>query len=513
MANYEITEVRLLNVPLENDYTHTLYFENSTAQASYFMSKTVDTMANSSYQRKDKKIRWDSDYDDVIGANYVMYKNGDKWYYAFITNIDYVSPGMCDIYIETDVIQTWLFNYTVNTSFIEREHTNDDRIGHNTIPEGLETGEYIKNGDGKIDGALMETCIILAVTEDADGNKTVGKKYGGVFSGVGYRYALTTDNAKAFIEAYDGGKADAIQAIFLAPTQLVSIDPNNDGGFIKETATANFWDINLGSAPTTLDGYTPRNKKLLCYPYSYLYVTNQQGGCGIYHNEKFYNGGDRKFRTYGVITPGCSIRTMPMQYDVVAYNSDYSIPLGKFPVCNWTSDVYTNWLTQNSINNVMTGVTAFSSIAGGVAMLGTGAGTLAGVGMIAGGVTAIMNSVSQHQQHDLIPAQASGNLNCGDVAFSSGHNNFRYLDMSIKAEYARVIDDYFSMFGYKTNRVKTPNKNHRANYWYTKTIDCNITGAIPMEDMRKIKDCYNRGITFWKNPANIKNYNVDNSIV
>ena len=37
----------------------------------------------------------------------------------------------------------------------------------------------------------------------------------------------------------------------------------------------------------TLDGYAPRNNKLLSYPYNFLYVTNNQGNSAIYRWEFF----------------------------------------------------------------------------------------------------------------------------------------------------------------------------------------------------------------------------------
>ena len=75
------------------------------------------------------------------------------------------------------------------------------------------------------------------------------------------------------------------------------------------------------------------------------------------------------------------------------------------------------------------------------------------------------------------------------------------------------IDDYFDLLGYSTCRVKVPNTNHRQNWWYTKTIDCNITGTVPNDYMNKIKQAYNNGITFWRNPSNFLNYSVSNGIV
>ena len=114
---------------------------------------------------------------------------------------------------------------------------------------------------------------------------------------------------------------------------------------------------------------------------------------------------------------------------------------------------------------------------------------------------------------DRIPPQTQGNINCGDVVCSMKNNTFHYYQMSIKKEYAQIIDQYFDMFGYKTNSVKIPNKEHRTRYWYTKTIDVNIEGSLPENDLTKIKDCYNRGITFWSDHINYRNYTLPNEII
>ena len=87
------------------------------------------------------------------------------------------------------------------------------------------------------------------------------------------------------------------------------------------------------------------------------------------------------------------------------------------------------------------------------------------------------------------------------------------FELSIKPQYAQIIDDYFDLFGYKTCRVKIPYTNHRQNWWYTKTINANIIGNVPNDEMNKIKQAYNNGLTFWKNPANFLNYSVSNGTV
>ena len=135
---------------------------------------------------------------------------------------------------------------------------------------------------------------------------------------------------------------------------------------------------------------------------------------------------------------------------------------------------------------------------------------IGGTASAIGGVTSV---VSKFYQASLMPDQAKGNTNIGDLSYTKYKNKFTVVPLSIKPEYARICDDYFDLFGYATHRVKYPNTNHRQNWWYTKTIDANITGNVPNDYMNQIKDAYNNGITFWRNPSNFLDYSVSNAIV
>ena len=92
-----------------------------------------------------------------------------------------------------------------------------------------------------------------------------------------------------------------------------------------------------------------------------------------------------------------------------------------------------------------------------------------------------------------------------------GRNGFSFYKMAIKQEYAKIIDDFFSMYGYKVNEVKIPNITGRQNWNYVKTIDCNLLGDIPQEDMQKLKDIFNSGVTFWHNPNTFLDYSQSNN--
>lgn len=531
MNNVNISKVYLLGVPLENDYKNTLYFASAQAQQSYFASQVLFSFTDFSYQRKDHFIRVPRGYDDVYKCNYVMYQNtaySNKWFYAFITKIVYVDDGRTDVYIETDVIQTWLFDYTVKASFVEREHVDDDTIGIHTVPEGLEIGEYIVDNKvkGRTFGGVGEVVIGATIDLTDDSYPPInGCLTGGIYNGLKYFYCNSINSLNTYLkEVAEAGKSDSIVTMFMADNNFFEFVASQDSNIHKVVdsgaALSTTWSQgSLGGEsiepvpkPTKLNGYTPKNKKLLTFPFCYLMASNNNGSNAIYKYELFStNNCDFKF--IGTLCPGMNIRLQPLNYNNQTINNEEGLNLGKLPICSWNTDVYTNWLTQNSINVGLSVGSGIGQFVGGLALSGTGGGALAGVGMMTGGIMSVASSLGQIYQHSLTPPQAEGNINNGDVMYSSGNCSIDMYQMTIKQEYAKIVDQYFQMFGYKVNLVKVPNKNHRANWWYTKTIDVNIDGDIPNNDMQKIKDCYNKGITFWKSASNIQNYSLSNDIV
>ena len=533
MSN-NISKVYLMNMPLDNDYKHTLYFNSKTEQEDYFRNLPSISFTDFSYQRKDAVMRIPLQYDEALKYNYVRYQNtaySNKWFYAFITNYEYKGDDQTNITIETDVMQTWLFDYYVKPSFIEREHVNDDTIGKHTIPENLETGEYVNTFSEYIE-ELKDTSIVFSVTKKPvkqdDGTEdlenTTGTFYNGLYSGVNYFVIGREYSTKinAFIKKYDEGATENIKSIFVAPKFLTEqLTQDKEEVYELESSAMPYFNEYTVLKSNGDTDYIPKNNKLNCYPYKYLLLSNNNGGGAIYQYEHF-EGSEMRFYYEGTICPGCSVRIYPMNYKNGEYdrtggtpNREEGLSLGKYAICNWTSDEYTNWLTQNGVNIAIGITSGVGQIVGGIATtVGTsGVGSAIGVGMIASGVGTIAGQMGQIYQHSFIPPQARGNINSGDVVTGGQTNTFYFYHMTIKEEYQKIIDDYFSMFGYKTNCVKIPNKNHRQNYWFTKTVDVNISGNIPKEDLSKIKSCYNNGITFWKNKTNFKDYSIDNPII
>lgn len=531
-----ITDVRLLNVNLHNDYKHTIFFNDRSEQSSYFMSiKNYKDLIDYSYQRKDSKLRVNLSFDEALKYNYVMYTNTylleNKTYYAFITDYEWNNDNCTTLTLQTDVMQTYLLGYEYDylPSFVEREHTNDDTVGVNTIPENLEMGEYIVKNVKKV-GELQDCYIIVATTKPPDdyyGEDMealakvygVGGNYNGIYSGLAY-YRFGTSSAdiiilNAFLSAFND--SSAVKCMFLYPKALIE---SKEEFVLKSNDPASI-DFELDKSvaliyENTSTEYKPKNNKLLTYPYVYLMVSNNNGGSAIYQYEHF-SSSTMSFKVESALTPGGSIRLIPRSYKGISENNEEGLNLGKYPICNWTSDEFTNWLTQNSVNiglNLVSGLGQI--IAGGAIAVGSGGlGTAVGGSQIVGGISTITNQLAQIHQMSFTPPQSNGNINCGDVITSSKENTFTFHSMTIKPEYMRIIDDYFTAYGYKTNRVKLPEWLHRERWWYTKTIDINLYnyGSIPTADLNKIKDCFNNGITFWRKASDIGHYEYSNNIV
>lgn len=74
-----------------------------------------------------------------------MYQNanfGQKWFYAFIDKMEYVSSAVARIFISTDAWQTWQFDVSFGKCYVEREHTSVSETI--SIEEDIDYGnEYV----------------------------------------------------------------------------------------------------------------------------------------------------------------------------------------------------------------------------------------------------------------------------------------------------------------------------------------------------------------------------------
>jgi hypothetical protein len=557
------TDLYLLKVPLEINDINQLDFASKTAQYNYFNSLPKLEVEDYTYQRKDNTIRFGGNFDELITYNYVMYRNteySDKWFYAFITDMQYVNDNMTMITIKSDVWQCWQFDLNFKPCLVEREHTNDDTIGSNILPEGLELGEFITNG--VTDFYTSSNYIVVAEVSQVENEGTSQSlsytwetglspdlspdlndiprgtiplilQYGGTQQAPAPKF----DKLR---EIYDkAGLGNSIVNVYVLPKDYITIlgqlqlnkltiqvldgdgnvtDSIEHVGVPYPTSGTYLLNTSIFTRPTDLAGYHPVNNKLYTFPFCYFNISNNAGTSIPYHYEDF--NGEIQFEVRGTFGLSGNLKAIPKNYKNIGSRAnalDYSITGGKYPVGSWASDSYTNWLTQNAVNMQTQWksaiVQAGADIASG-AIVGGGIGVAGGLFATASNfLNLAREQMLAKTSANMVSDQVQGNLNAGDFVWAECKTPFTYMGMCVKPQIARCIDNYFSMFGYATRRVKLPNRTGRRNWNYVKTIGCYIEADIPQNDLAEIKGMFDNGITIWHNPAYFGDYSQNNDIL
>lgn len=548
------------NVPLDNSYDHQLTFPNVAAQRSYFISKKVVELSANSYQRvMSNKLRIACTMAQAVQCNYLYFSNDsfeNKWFYAFITGWEYINNVTTEITYELDVFQSFWFDIDIKPSFVEREHSNTDVIGENLVPETLEQGDYILDGLSAFEpypianvvatnASAIFYCTFEAIRNDQHQITGYQKFTGGLLHGVYTGLCPIPIGSLAGIQSFINDVTDSsfpyvdgVIAGYMCPFEPLTYD-----------AYEITWEYTLPKHYTSLAGYVPKNNKLFTAPYNILRIVTDSDS-EDYPYEYFSDANNCEFNMLGYFLPEPVLSLVPKNYkshSARAYCLENRMTIREFPQIAFDADVWKVYFAQHGASLVtsMIGQTVETGakllmlsqggmVAGGAIQVGQTAkgkpimGQSAQMaGNMSGGIspdpvstlqgasslTGIATSLAQIYELQKRPPELKGTqTSLSD--YSIGVKRFYAQQLCIRPEFARIIDDYFNMFGYATHRVKVPNITGRPYWNYVKTqgIVLDVANA-PQPYIQKIINCFNRGITFWHNPANVGRYDLDNSPV
>ena len=125
----------------------------------------------------------------------------------------------------------------------------------------------------------------------------------------------------------------------------------------------------------------------------------------------------------------------------------------------------------------------------------------------------IASQNAAYKGHQAVPDTLVTKANNMGVNHYCENDCYKVHYTKITPEYAEIIDNYFTCFGYATHIVKVPNITCRRYWNYIKTVGCTISGNVPADAEDQIVAIYDKGITFWHDPDAIYNYSLDNAIV
>lgn len=579
---------------LTPDYNHTIWFDTQAHQDDMFSQIVYKEYNNQMYTRvSGNKCRIKDVADSIMDCNYMRFQNTrnniTKWFYAFITDIKYVNENVTELTFQIDVIQSWYFQGQFKTCFIERQHATDDTWGINIEPEPLVPKEYVScntlanvsvtklayimiigtynfnansyDTSGTVDGhtnlfeqtrfsGYASTVKILYFADYEEGGQTVTAEY----------QIIRLFNNANFVEGAFSGLLSAgdmwdVLGLYVVPVDFFKVVPTNislistmTGLKLRAIAPDLYdkWITNNGLSdtgylfplPTTqgMSGntYTPKNNKLLTYPYTYLSVESP-----IAHQDYKYelfpvenNQNSISFRVRSTCNPAPAIVVYPVYYKNETNNYQFCFTISDFPQL----PIY-----SGSIGSSLGRLTGGAIKIGLGALIGGGAGALASATSVpplepfipseldgnterptetrSGALDAISNfgyAAAARVPTITTHAGITGGAGCTDMApimapVGQGDdvtNTFRISihQYGILGQTARRFDMFLSKYGYAQNTVAVPNVHARQKWTYIKTRDCNFVGYLPSEASRKINQIMNNGITWWDWRTNIGNY-------
>lgn len=539
------SSVRLLNMQIDPELRSTLWFPDRNTQTNWFLSQTdFMSFTDYSYVKKDNTIVLACREEDIWRFNYVMYQNSNfsnKWFYAFIVRREWASDYSTRIYLKTDPLQTWMFDWVLKTSFVTRQHSTTDVAGDNIVPEPFQSSTPLQQMAGTVD--CEPDWYMVYATSGPNGEEIGGKKQGGLFSGCGNVFSDNYTTPANFLNQYvTNGTASAVTRI----QQVCS--------FGDEVGPTNVKEYTFSKYPANIDGYTPKNNKLL----SGAFCKGFAAGFG--HKVEFipdFCGGSQVYmrilQDYTTGTLYIYISNEGLQsgnYENMGVGFQVTIP-----ECTWAYNQFKNDWNLHSVSNSMMqqrmGVlrniegrnaragavgSIFSGIEGlwggtSAAISGAASGSFDTGGLLSGWLNALNTN---NQRADEAALYESGideisqqltrfveDYNAPAVGAVAQSNAFVAAQKTVvsygwevpDARMAKCYDDFLTVYGYAQNQYMVPNLHARQSWTYIKVAELMADCNCPAEDEVMIRAAFNRGIFFWAYTANYGDFSQNNGIV
>lgn len=458
----------------------------------------------------------------ALNLNYLAFQNAgisNEWVFCFIDSIEWLSEKTTRINFSLDVFQNNFYDANIKPCFVEYHHIprREDGIGVNLVPVNLEAGETIVSQHKKLDLTPTDCCIFVT-RGTVEQSWFDGRVENGVYcwGSIGH-YDVTTDDGLEKIngllkEYNDQGAQDAVIGLFMSPKLCIGA---LGGKEIKPKTTS------MQISGNVFEGYKPKNKKLYSYPWLYCLADNNQGNTHMYRYEYSYNQDKSiEFDSYGTIATLPQVLTAPKNYKT-RENLKHGLIQealinSSFPMCSFSSDTYRAWLAQNKSSIALSQVqTAVNSTIG----LGTSIAGLAG-GSLQGGMNGAGKTTSAFWDAlGMLANQTDRSRNAGVTHGKALSENVMtgikecgvdFYEMSCKRQFAEMADSFFEQFGYPINKITMPNLRSRSHWNYVKTSHCGFTGNIDLDQLKKLRNIFDNGVTLW-HTDDIGNYSLSNN--
>ena len=172
------------------------------------------------------------------------------------------------------------------------------------------------------------------------------------------------------------------------------------------------------------------------------------------------------------------------------------------------------------VGTALTAGTAAGAVSSGseTAPMAVNSAIKSGTNSATGIVSDVLGDISTYRTHKDTPDALNGTLSQNTIINALGKYGFAFYDTCLRARDAKIIDDFFTKYGYAVKRVKLPNLSIyggagvRPHWNYLKLKNCTLSDSfMPAFAEEKICSIFNTGVTVWHNLSEVGNYSLDNS--
>lgn len=426
------------------------------------------------------------------------YSCPEQWYYAFVTNIYHIANNVSVIEFELDYWQTYHLRITPLQCFVERESPESDEPFEHLEPETIVPTIYEQSINAPMNFNMYSKSYVILVSvqtnEDIISSTfsaySVATLQSGLYSGFLYKIFTMSqynDVRSELDRIRQAGHIESVIGVITTyfPPQF-SQDTYNTGFDVRTSVSKQISEVN---------GYKFRNNKLMTYPYRKLYLTAGFHSDSVELRPELIMNDVLELHAYNIYNFVGGVVVCLRNYDgieldyksKVEYNEQYNGAL--------SDDAFAQYVNNSLSGDVLKSVGNIVAGAVGGFLVGNAVGAAAGAaaGAISSAADIGANALKSAAEPDK-STRPSQNL---PLTLISGEPVIVIYDLQANQQQAKIIDDYFQMYGYNCSRVKVPNLTH--GLWsYVKCSEFEfVPNGISFNGMQAIKSMFEKGIRVW----------------
>ena len=522
-------------VPWNSDLKNVQSYNSRAEQISTIQGLLSHKYEHINIIRRDSDLILKGVNENLTQCNYLMYQNkdiSDKWYFAFIDKVTYNSLNSVIISHTIDVWQTYQFDITYYKNLILRAHVakSADTVGRWLAPEPISvapeferkhnvfnnlswvpqyvlhstsvfnnsTKKYEYKGNGT--GATLSAEYGIFVDDDDD-VQTVVKNYGKLSAAEALKSNDDDKYSNWIADLLTGQTID--KAVKLISTTSISQlqDHRNeliglyaipawvhDGTNKYATNNIKKKEVTVVLPTTTLAcGYAPRNKKMLS-SLCKAYLIYNENGFKLPLKPELFTSGSPSFTVKST-----ELSTNGFILQIGSY-ADYTAKTNKI---SYRCENRLGYDANTGLDKVLNTLTSAVGVVNAVGSVASQAFAGNVGGAVQGAVGAVQQSINMI---DALGQRGVSTGASGDIMSITENRAMPvFADVSPTEAQCRYIDDYLDVYGYAINeigKISTYMKN-RSNWNYIQVANCNIKVSAPNDDVNKLKQMFESGVTIW----------------